>query len=176
MKILKCCHCKQYLPEENFYRDKSKPSGKKPRCKECEKEYLDKENRRQYEVNYRKEKPDKRRKIMRNYYEKHKESHNETQNKYRATEQFKINHRQHSAIRRARMAQAFIEPVNYYLVYLEYDKKCFYCGKLLEFNESEFDHYIPLAKKGLHKKDNIRCSCAFCNRSKGAKMPGEVCY
>jgi 5-methylcytosine-specific restriction endonuclease McrA len=167
MKILKCCHCKDDFLEENFYRDKSRPSGRKPRCKKCEKEYLNRENRRKYEANYRKEKPDKRQKIMRTYYENNKESHNETKKKYRLTDQFKANHRHHSALRRARILNNGTEKIDFIDVY-KTDPKCFYCGIPLLFNDVEFDHYIPIAKGGSHTKNNLRVSCAPCNRRKGA--------
>jgi 5-methylcytosine-specific restriction endonuclease McrA len=176
MKWFKCCHCKTELPETSFYRDASKVNGHLPRCKECFKLYRTKEVLRISEKIMRSKNPEKRAIILKRYYEKNKLKHKNTQDKYRQTLEFQINHKKHCATRRARILNAFIEPVNYFIVYTESNKKCFYCGKQLKFKEVEFDHYIPISKGGLHKKDNIRCSCSSCNRFKGAKMPVEVCY
>lgn len=176
MNLYKCCHCKKDLPETSFYRDSSKRSGYLPRCKECFKLYRTKESLRLSEKKMMQKYPEKRAAILKKYYENHKDSYRETQKKYRLTPQFKINHRKHNAIRRARKLKAFVEPVNYYHIYEESNRKCFYCGKPLNFKEAEFDHYIPISRGGLHNTDNIRCSCMYCNRSKGAKMPKEVCH
>lgn len=177
MKWFKCCHCGKVKSEINFYRDRHKRSGYKPRCKDCEKLYKNKELRRQYEKEYRQKYPQKRALILSNYYKKNKKKFKSSQDRYRKTDQFKINHKKHGATRRAREAGAFFEEVDYKKVYLEEGGKCFYCGKKLSFSDAEFDHYIPISKNGLHKRDNIRCSCMYCNRSKGAKMPeGEVCH
>lgn len=174
MKWFECCHCKQDKKEDDFFRDKYRPSGRKPRCKKCEKLYLDKDKRKIYEGEYRKKHPEKRSKILAKYYQKNKDQHKAIQDKYRQTEAFKSNHRKHTTARRARMNNAFIEHVDYQEIYNSAKGLCFYCGIKLEYKEAEFDHYIPLAKGGLHEKKNIRCSCMFCNRSKGAKMPEEV--
>ena len=173
---MKCCHCEQDKKEDDFFRDKYRPSGRKPRCKECEKLYLDKDKRKIYEKEYRKKYPEKRSNILSKYYQKNKDQHRAVQDRYRQTESFKVNHKKHCTARRARMNNAFIEHVDYQEIYDSAKGLCFYCGIKLEYKEAEFDHYIPLAKGGLHEKKNMRCSCMFCNRSKGAKMPEEVTY
>lgn len=47
--------------------------------------------------------------------------------------------------------------------------KCRYCGKPLELREMHVDHIIPKSKGGGNAESNLACSCAECNRSKGAK-------
>ncbi len=163
----RCCHCKELLPETCFYRDKSKPSGRKPRCKKCEREYIDKDNRRKYEKNYQQLKPEKRREIMRGWYERNKDHHQRVQDRYRKTEQFKANHRNHAAIRRSRVKGNEYENIDFISIYKEHPY-CFYCGKHLSFQEVEFDHFIPVSKGGPHTSNNIRVSCMPCNRRKGA--------
>lgn len=37
--MLRCNRCKQYLPEENFGKNKSNPTGKSSRCLTCSREY-----------------------------------------------------------------------------------------------------------------------------------------
>ena len=172
MKMI-CCHCKKEKHATEFYRDRSRPSGRRPRCKICEKEYKDYIKRREYEKQYRMKNPEKRRKILASYYKENKEKHHSQQKIYRTTDNFKINQKRHNATRRARIAIAYKEDVNYIEIYNKAKGLCFYCGKEVSIKEAEFDHYIPLARGGLHEKSNMRCSCQFCNRSKGALLPSE---
>ncbi len=167
MKWFKCCNCKAEFPEDYFYRDKSRPSGRKPRCKACEREYLDRENRREYEKEYRNKSPEKRRNIMSRWYEKNSDHYKEVQAAYRKTDQFKANHRHHSALRRARIHSNRHKDIDFLLIFKKHPF-CFYCGSPLELPEVEFDHFIPIAKGGPHVSDNIRVSCMPCNRRKGA--------
>ncbi|PRP91801.1 putative deoxyribonuclease RhsC [Enhygromyxa salina] len=57
-------------------------------------------------------------------------------------------------------------------------KRCDYCGKEVREssgapNSKEYDHVQPWSRGGGSGPDNIRVSCRTCNRSKGAKTPGE---
>lgn len=164
---MKCCLCKISFPESFFYNDKSKPSGKKPRCKECDKKSLNKEIRKEYEKQYRIENPEKRRKILRKWYSINKDRFREVQEQYRKTQQFKANHRSHSAIRRSRLHGNKFEKIDFLEIYKN-NPFCFYCGKPLLLIKVEFDHFVPVSKGGTHTKDNIRVSCMTCNRRKGA--------
>jgi 5-methylcytosine-specific restriction endonuclease McrA len=56
---------------------------------------------------------------------------------------------------------------------LENSTHCFYCNNPLILNEIHIDHYIPLAKGGLHTISNLRVACKKCNLSKWDKMPKE---
>lgn len=174
MDWFKCFHCGKEKPIDLFYRDRSRPSGRRPRCKECEKLYIDRARRRQYEKDYRTNNPEKRSIIMARHYANNKKSHKRRQDAYRETDSFKNNHRKHAATRRAKMAEAFIEEVNYNEIYTNSGGRCFYCSAPVRFCEAEFDHFIPLALGGKHESNNIRCSCLLCNRSKGAKPPERV--
>ena len=103
---MKCCNCKNDFPETYFYRDKSKSTGHKPRCKKCELLYIDKSRRRKYEKEYwsdpaRKEEKRKRIKSIR---EKNLDAFNRTQSQYRKTERYKILHRKDGSLRRARIS------------------------------------------------------------------------
>lgn len=165
-----CRLCKQEKSIDSFYKDKSKPDGHKPRCKDCERLYKNITKRREYEKEYRKSHPEKRSKILAAWYAKNKKNYSLTLKKYRETDQFQITHKQHMATRRARMASAYIEYVDYEALY-EKHKYCFYCKKELpSIKDVEFDHYIPLSKGGKHETSNIRVSCLSCNRIKGAKI------
>lgn len=58
------------------------------------------------------------------------------------------------------------------LQYRSQKGKCWHCGKKLN-GKFHIDHLIPLARGGSNNPDNIVCSCAYCNLSKGAKLPQE---
>ena len=48
-----------------------------------------------------------------------------------------------------------------------YDEDCLYCGRPAE----AADHFNPIARGGLHCRENIVPSCNSCNSSKNAKEP-----
>lgn len=56
---------------------------------------------------------------------------------------------------------------------LESSINCFYCNNPLVLNEIHVDHYIPLAKGGLHTITNLRVACKKCNIQKSDQMPEE---
>ena len=86
--------------------------------------------------------------------------------------QLTLRRRIHSAARRARLRDAFVEHVNYQEVYDKNGGFCFYCAHSITFAAAVFDHYIPLARGGKHERSNIRLSCRSCNAHKAAKVPG----
>lgn len=49
--------------------------------------------------------------------------------------------------------------------------KCFYCSCEISDDNRHIDHYIPLAKDGLHDIQNLVIACAPCNLKKSDKMP-----
>ena len=170
MKWFKCCHCNVVKDETCFFRDKSKKTGLKPRCKPCEYLYLDKAKRQIYERAYWSQRKEAKAAIIKKSVLNNLDHHNRIQAKYRATDEFKIKHKIHGANRNARMRKAFVEKINSQDIYHAQNGKCFYCHKLISFKESELDHFIPISKGGLHEKSNVRISCQKCNRIKGAKI------
>lgn len=50
--------------------------------------------------------------------------------------------------------------------------QCFYCDCGITDDNRNIDHYIPLAKGGLHDINNLVIACCTCNQKKNAKMPG----
>lgn len=173
MQWFRCSKCNNVKPSSSFYKNSAGPTGFRPSCKTCDLAAMDKNNRKKYELEYRKKNPEKRRKILSKWYEKNKERYAAVQSKYRRTDAFKANHRKHSANRRAREKESFVEVVDFFKLYTGF---CFYCGEEISFSQAEFDHYIPISKGGKHKKDNIVCSCMRCNRKKGASIPKGVRY
>ncbi len=50
---------------------------------------------------------------------------------------------------------------------------CHHCNESIPFSDMHADHYIPLSKGGSNLRENIVCSCSFCNYSKKDKLPSE---
>lgn len=58
------------------------------------------------------------------------------------------------------------------ILYDEQEGRCAYCGITL-YNDYHLDHIIPLIRGGSNNPDNLACTCAACNLSKGEKLLGE---
>ena len=80
--------------------------------------------------------------------------------------------RSHRAARRAREKAAFVEHVDYAVVFERCEGRCQLCGKDLRGSPREayeFDHIWPLSRYGTHHYGNLRLLCKDCNQSKHAK-------
>jgi 5-methylcytosine-specific restriction endonuclease McrA len=176
MKWFKCCLCNEKKDEQSFYNDKSKPSGKKPRCKSCDKTSLNKEARREYEKKYREENKEKRAAIVKKSMSKNIEHHKEQRRRYLKTDGGRTMYRKQTQKRYAIRKAAFVEDVDVMSLFLEQSGVCYLCGGAFEFKDMECDHVRPLAKGGLHEKSNCKMACSSCNRSKGAKLLEELSY
>lgn len=175
--MITCVHCKQEKPDNEFYNDKQKKTGKKPRCKPCDGLSRDKEKRRKYEREYwsgdRAAK--KRAQVLASHY-RNVEHYKKVRRQYLDTEAGKAKHRQYSAERRARLKNAFVEVVDFLEKYNEQNGLCYLCGVFFEMKDMEGDHIHPIAKGGEHSRENIAMACVYCNRSKGAKLLEELTY
>jgi 5-methylcytosine-specific restriction endonuclease McrA len=172
-----CCHCKEEKEETDFYRDKSKPSGFKPRCKKCEKLSINIERRRAYEKEYWSgERKEKKAASVRRSMAKHADKYKERRKEYLKTEKGLAMHRRQTQKRYALKKEAFIEDVDPYQLYEQQKGICYLCNCKFEFKEMECDHVVPLSRGGMHEKSNCKMACARCNRSKGAKLLEELTY
>ncbi len=52
-------------------------------------------------------------------------------------------------------------------VYLKSDKKCYYCGDILKWEDFTIDHIKARSNGGKNRKANYVCSCRDCNNTKG---------
>jgi 5-methylcytosine-specific restriction endonuclease McrA len=167
-----CIICKNDFDESCFYNDKSKPTGKKPRCKTCEKLYIDVVRRRIYEKKYWSLRKEKRKIIMFKHNSKpenKKKYHLKREKKYNTIE-FKSLQKIYSHKRRSKIKDKIDKNKLYMMI--KNTKKCYYCGTLLN-GKYEIDHKKPLSRGGDNKIENIAITCVFCNRSKGFKTENE---
>ncbi len=176
MKWFKCCYCGKNKPETEFYKDKSKKTGYKPRCKGCDLLSVDKNRRAKYEIEYWNTRREHRRKIIINSHNKNKEHHKKQRREYLKTECGIEMYRRQTQKRYALRRSAFVEDIKPKEIYEIQNGVCYICGEQFQFCEMELDHIIPIARGGLHERSNVAMACVHCNRSKGAKMPWEVFY
>jgi len=170
MKLVICKHCNQSKTEASFYNDKHKLTGKKPRCKPCDKLSLDADNRRRYEKKYRKENPERRAAIVSKSMAGNAQHHKNKRREYFATDAGRATHRRYTQTRVAREKSAFVEVVCPKSLYLEQGGICYLCDGHFEFKDMHCDHVMPLSKGGLHEKKNCKMACRTCNLKKGAKV------
>lgn len=53
-------------------------------------------------------------------------------------------------------------------IYLKYDGRCAYCGKVLDIHQMTVDHVVPQSMGGSSRIDNLLPSCSECNTEKGS--------
>lgn len=58
--------------------------------------------------------------------------------------------------------------------YAEFDNRCAYCGVEIDFNELEFDHFVPVVLGGITDPSNMVPSCWQCNRGTGGKFKRDA--
>lgn len=166
-----CTKCKKDLPSSQFYKDKQKKSGFRPRCKICEKEYVNKEARRIYEKKYWSgDRAEKRKAIIKKSQEKNKDKIKEQRKQYLKTDAGIAMHRRQTQTFYAKKHNCFVEVVCPFELFKDQDGACYLCNKNFDFSDMELDHIIPISKGGMHKKSNCKMACATCNKQKGSKI------
>jgi len=50
---------------------------------------------------------------------------------------------------------------------------CWYCGRMVGFQNLTMDHVVPLARGGRSTKDNLVPCCKECNTKKKSSLPVE---
>lgn len=173
-----CKKCGEDKDSGYFYNDKSKPSGKKPRCKDCDKLSMDKENRREYEKNYWSDpdRKEKKRQMVRVSMEKNKAAYAEKRREYLKTDAGIAMYRKQTQKRYSMTKAAFVEDVNPMELFIEQGGVCYLCKSTFSFKEMELDHVHPIARGGKHERSNCKMACVRCNRSKGSKTLEELSY
>lgn len=174
--MITCCHCGITKESCNFYKDKSKKTGFKPRCKPCDKLSVDMKSRLEYEKIYWDINREKKRSIVLKSFNSNKEHHKKIRREYLDSIIGKTKHREYSSERRSRVINAFVEKVDIEEKFKSQNGECYICKEIFPKDSLELDHVIPLAKGGLHSKQNTKLACRSCNRSKGAKLQMEAAY
>ena len=195
MTTKQCTMCKRVLPLTAFSFVTTR-ARYHARCKECSNAVVREYSRTAKGQAARRradsdpERMEKHRIRVRAYYqtakgiETHKAGHRRyekspararSRRRYLASEMGKTYMRNNLAKRRARLNNATpADPTQ--MVTLEDWRQivaaakgtCFYCKK--KYKKPTMDHRIPLAKGGLHVRDNLVVACLKCNLSKGAKI------
>lgn len=175
---MQCVHCKEEKDPSEFYNDKSKPSGKKPRCKICDLKSIDKKRRAAYEKDYwsHPDRVEKKKAQVRASMSKHAAKYAERRKEYLKTEKGQSMYRRQTQKRYALKKAAFVEDVDPLELFNEQEGVCYLCGEEFTFKEMELDHVMPLARGGLHENNNCKMACKKCNRSKGSKTLEELTY
>lgn len=176
--LLTCKKCEKTLDESNFYNDRSKPSGKKPRCKSCDKLSIDKNRRREYEKKYWSEpsRREKKKEQIKKSMIKNMDNHKRKRKEYLLTENGINTQRKAGQVTRCKKANAYIEHVDPLELYQEQNGVCYMCLEQFDFKSMEMDHVIPISKGGKHEISNVKMCCPECNKKKGAKLLEELSY
>lgn len=176
--LLTCVHCKKTFDESNFYRDKSKPTGRKPRCKTCDKLSRDPEKRRSYEREYWSdpERAKKKREHVKKSMIKNMDNHKRKRKEYLKTNAGINTQRKAGQVTRCKKAGCYIEHVDPLGLYQEQNGVCYLCLEQFDFKDMEMDHLIPISKGGKHEVSNVKMCCGTCNKKKGVKLLKEVTY
>lgn len=117
--------------------------------------------------------PGRYRAYRRGYYHRNKAASRQRMAKWRANNRTK--YRMQSKAYRARKRKAYVEScVGWARVMTSplVRKPCYYCGD--ESSGYQYDHFVPLAKGGLHAEWNMRLACPRCNGRKSARLPESI--
>ena len=162
-----CTKCGEVKTLDEYYRDKSKPSGYRTRCKSCsasawKKWYV--ENKTEYT---------QRRK---DWYAKNKQRRKDWSKDWREKNPDKVYKmwKKNYHKRRALTACAEVSPVDLADLWTGY---CALCGEEMGYDlkypdplSKSLDHDVPLSLGGSHSKDNLQWTHLSCNISKGARI------
>jgi 5-methylcytosine-specific restriction endonuclease McrA len=148
-----CRLCKATKLAEEFYKDKSRPTGRSSGCREC----LKAQGRAKYA-----EDPEPTKAQVKRWIEQNPE-------RYRALRQ----DRQHR--RRARMYANEFEKIDRLAIYERDGGKCHICGKRVAKKDMSLDHLTPIARGGDHVKLNVRLAHLSCNVKRGVdRIPAQL--
>lgn len=161
---------------ERYWRD---PESERTRVKEYTAENADRV--KAYKEAYREEhREELSQKQLDYYYANHEEIRERTNERNRTPEmreKLRPSKRYHAQIRRARKLNQMgtVSSDIEARLYEQQSGRCAGpgCGEALDEVEVHLDHVIPIARGGLHDDGNLQLLCAWCNQSKGPKLPHE---
>ncbi len=174
----KCTKCCEVKPLDAFSKDKQKRDGKCSRCKACAISYkksrwVGTQAKKDSDKKYRESAKGRAasHRAASKYYAANRAAQIERVRSWQRTNPDMVDAL--SSLRRARKLSADSDQWGRAEVHSEANGRCLHCGIKVSLGEMHADHFIPLAKGGSNLRENIVCSCASCNLSKGAKLPSE---
>ncbi len=192
----RCTKCGEGKAETDFYRDASRPSGRYPHCKQCQKPYHAAYNKRHWKANraelaarnkayveanraartaYAKQYQQNHQEEIKRYRDAYNAAHREEQRarcKARYAAYYPA-HRDEFAIKatnskaRRRGANGTITLTEWKSVLERCGHKCLCCGTS---DNLTMDHIVPISLGGLHTVENVQGLCGTCNRRKHKKV------
>lgn len=178
--LKRCTKCREEYPptKEYFQKDKSRPGGLFPQCKNCTRA-SDRERshgRLAYNREWHRTHPQNNKQYFANYRKNNLEKirHNQRTWERENREHVRLKGRVQSSKRRAkkRANGGKYSNADIKLLLKSQGNKCWWCGEPLE-GKYEIDHRIPLDRGGSNSPRNLCITHQWCNRSKGNKMPWE---
>ena len=157
-----CPRCQTNKPLSDFGRNANTASGLQPYCKMCMAEAARKSHWKHREIYVAKMRED--------YAANRIESIAYTRAWQKAHPD---EMRSTWAVRRARKREAFIEKVDYAVLYERDSGICQHCHNRIAKKQGNINHIIPLALGGLHSYKNTQLLCQACNFKKGASGTGD---
>ena len=162
-----CTKCGITRPLSDFTRDKQRPDGLRPSCKDCKAKWSSKyysENRaviREYQAKYRTANREEAKRASRDWYVRNQETARERHASYRAENPqvyWESNYRQR-AVRY--VFTPVVESFTRDELTARWGEACWHCGGPFE----QLDHFpVAVINGGSHTVENCRPSCADCNR------------
>lgn len=163
----RCTGCAIVKPLEEFHRDRNKPDGRRPRCKECISEHVRADRKRYTERTraWRAANPDRARENARKHHAENRDRLNEQR---RARRQERPHEDWEADYRKRSRAAGFVPVVRTFtreelIAYWGNGARCIYCDGPFE----ELDHLYPVALGAVHTVETCAPACVQCNRAGG---------
>ena len=196
-----CGKCQKTKPASAYFKHKHMKDGLEKRCKDCrnaeqmiyklqnarkikerEAKYraANREIVRQRSADWRDKNIEAARASVASYKAKNLEKTRASAAAYFATPRGKAASRAVSQVRRARKRVTMIQHIKLEELIEACGLECYICKIKTDPNaprntafKCEMEHVIPLSRGGSHTLENLRISCAQCNRVKGASRTPE---
>jgi len=185
-----CTRCNKSKLVSEFPKDKNRPDGVFPRCKECQRAYLKeyrtradtKVKHKQVAKEWAKSNPEKRRESLAKYdaahkiekaeyYARNRERRQEYMREYQQNnpDKFKASRNRRRALKRDAKGTFSDKDIALLLT----SQPLCVCGHEFKNNSHTIEHKMPLSRGGTNSPDNLMLLCLSCNVQKQAKTPDE---
>jgi 5-methylcytosine-specific restriction endonuclease McrA len=155
-----CSKCSQWLPIEQFFKNRATWDGVTNICKDCMKKRNSAYNKEYNKKYLQREDVKAQRRINTEKWHKNNPEH------------VRLLKRNARAKRQTNL-KGTIAQDEWSQLCARYEYRCAYCGQRRTLAELTMDHMIPLSRGGLHHISNIVPACMHCNCEKGSKTYEE---